>query len=147
VPRLFELPTALLEYLTGLQSPTFWGCYTYMIVIMKYTIYRTALLLIIAGEPSIETIAPRAPLAYLSSEKKALRHQLCTTCYAVIQINNYLNRTFVIKVATMKITDDLMEAITCLPLNRHFSWWTKMNGTQRRAMLSPWKMYVCTAVW
>jgi len=40
-------------------------------------------------------------------------------------------RTFVIKVATMKIMDDLMEAITCLPLNRR---WTKMNGTQRRAM-------------
>jgi len=41
----------------------------------------------------------------------------------------------------MKITDDLMEAITCLPQNWHFSWWTKMNGTQRRAVVSPWRMY------
>jgi len=58
-----------------------------------------------------------------------------------VRINNCLKRTFVIKVATMKITDDLMQAITCLPLNRHFSWWTKMNGTQRRAMLSPWRAH------
>jgi len=52
-----------------------------------------------------------------------------------------LKRTFVIKVATMKIMDDLMEAIMCLPLNQHFSWWTKMNGTQRRAVLSPWRTH------
>jgi len=62
---------------------------------------------------------------------------LCSTCYAAIRINNCLKTTFVIKVAAMKITDDLMEAIMCLPLNWHFSWWTKMNGTQRRAVLSP----------
>jgi len=41
----------------------------------------------------------------------------------------------------MKITDNLIQAIMCLPLNRHFSWWTKMNGTQRRAVLSPWRMH------
>jgi len=41
----------------------------------------------------------------------------------------------------MKITDDLMEAIICLPLNRHFSLWTKMNGAQRRAVVSPWRMH------
>jgi len=89
----------------------------------------------------IEAIAPHAPLTYLSSEKKTLCYQLCSTHYAAIRINNCLKTTFVIKVATMKITDDLMEAITCLPLNWHFSWWTKMNGTQRRAMLSPWRMH------
>jgi len=33
------------------------------------------------------------------------------------------------------------EAIMCLPLNWHFSWWTKMNGTQRRAVVSPWRMH------
>jgi len=83
----------------------------------------------------IETIALHAPLTILSS---TLCYQLC---YVAVQINNCLKRIFVIKVATMKITDDLMEAITCLPQNRHFSWWTKMNGTQRRAMLSPWRMH------
>jgi len=101
------------------------------------------------------TIAPHAPLTYLLSEKKILRYQLCSTCYAAVRINNCLKRTFVIKVTT---TDYLMEAIMylplnffkqikhqkkknkmviiCLPLNLHFLWWTKMNGTQRRVMLS-----------
>jgi len=31
-----------------------------------------------------------------------------------------------------------MEAITCLP---HFLWWAKMNGTQRRALVSLWRMH------
>jgi len=43
---------------------------------------------------------------YLSSEKKTLYYQLCSTHYAAVRIKNYLKRTFVIKVATMKITDD-----------------------------------------
>jgi len=34
-----------------------------------------------------------------------------------------------------------IEAITCLPQNRHFLWWAKMNGTQRRALISPWRMH------
>jgi len=59
--------------------------------------------LIIAGEPCIKTITPRAPLMYLSSEKKTLRRQLCSipyaaVPYAAVRINNCLKRTFVIKV-------------------------------------------------
>jgi len=77
------------------------------------------------------TIAMHTPLTYLLFEKKTLRYQLCSTHYTVVQINNCFKRTFVIKVATMKITDDLMQAVTCLPLNRHFSWWKMMNGTQK----------------
>jgi len=34
-----------------------------------------------------------------------------------------------------------IEAITCLPQNRYFLWRTKMNGTQRRALVSPWRMH------
>jgi len=34
-----------------------------------------------------------------------------------------------------------MEAITCLPQNRHLSQWPKMNGTQTKALVSPWRMY------
>jgi len=34
-----------------------------------------------------------------------------------------------------------MEAITCLLQNWHFSWWAKINGTQRRALVSPWRMH------
>jgi len=82
-------------------------------------------------------IAPRTPLMYLLSEKKTLNYQLCSTRYAAVRINNCLKRTFIIKVATMKITNDLMEAITCIPQNQHFLWQTKMNGTQRRAVVSP----------
>jgi len=84
VPRLFELPTALLEYLDllwGVAVPCSPGCYTYMMVIMKYTIQQHSL--IIAGEPCIEAIAPRAPLTYLSSEKKTLA-PCPQCCYAYI---------------------------------------------------------------
>jgi len=138
VPRLFELPTALLEYLDRLQSPAF-----QVATPSDYEIYNIAHSLIIdyswwIHSYCIKTIAPRAPLTYLSSEKKMLRHQLCSTRYAAVWDNNCLKRTFAIKVAT---TDDLMEAITCLPLNRHFSWWTKMNIIQRRAVVSPWRMH------
>jgi len=110
VPCLFELPTALLEYLDLLREVAvplpsgllhLYDC--------DYEIYNIAHSLIIAGEP-IQTITPRAPLAFLLSEKKTLRYQ-------PIRIHNCLKRTFAIKVANMKITDDLMEAITSLPLN------------------------------
>jgi len=88
----------------------------------------------------IKTIALRTSLTYLLSEKKTLCYQLCSIYYGTVRINNCLKRTFVIKVPTMKIMDDLMEAITCLPQNRHFSRWKKMKGTQRRAVISPWRM-------
>jgi len=29
----------------------------------------------------------------------------------------------------------------CVPQNQHFSWWAKMNETQRRALLSPWRVH------
>jgi len=35
-----------------------------------------------------------------------------------------------------------MEAIMCLPQNWHFLWWVKMNGTQKRALISPWRMFM-----
>jgi len=31
--------------------------------------------------------------------------------------------------------------ITCLPQNRHFSWRVKMKDTQRRTLVSPWRMH------
>jgi len=40
-----------------------------------------------------------------------LRCQLYSTCYAAVRISNCLKRTFAIKVATMKITD-----------NFHYNW-------------------------
>jgi len=41
----------------------------------------------------------------------------------------------------MKIMDDLMETNMCLSQNRDFSWWAEMNGKQRTAVVSPWKMH------
>jgi len=58
-----------------------------------------------------------------------------------VRIKNCLKRTSEIKVATMKITDDLMEAIMCLPQNQHFLWRAKMNRTLRSALVSPWRMH------
>jgi len=81
-----------------------------IITIIEIYNIEAALLLLVNHACCIKTIAPRAQLTYLSSEKKTLRYQLCSTCYAAVQINSCLKRTFVIKVATMKIMDDLMEA-------------------------------------
>jgi len=113
VPRLFELLTALLKYLDLLQgaaAPCPPDCYTYMIMIIKMIeIYN------IATQPyyrwwshacNIETIAPCAPLMYLLFEKKSLHHQLCSTHYAAVRINNCLKNTFVIKITTIKITNN-----------------------------------------
>jgi len=99
---LFEVLTALLEYLDLLQGgcspPAPPGCYTYMIMIIKMIeIYN------IAGqfyEPMRNNRTARLTYVF-SSEKKTLRYQLCSTCYATVQINNCLKRTFAIKVAIM----------------------------------------------
>jgi len=69
----------------------------------------------------------------LSSEKKMLHWQLCSTHYTAVQTCNqsspYENYgRFLLQ----------MEAILCLPQNWHFSWWAKMNG---RALVSPWRMH------
>jgi len=96
VPRLFELPTVLLKYLrrsfTGeLQSPCPPGCYTYMIVITKmietYNIAAQPYYCLWTHAYCIEL---RVSLTYLSSEKKTLRYQLCSTCYAAVRISNCL---------------------------------------------------------
>jgi len=80
---------------------------------------------------------------YLSSEKKTLCCQLCSTCYTAVQIDNCLKRTSAIKVATMKITDDFCyEWKPSRAFHKiNFLWWAKMNGTQRRALVSPWRMH------
>jgi len=115
----YSVSTALLEYpdlLQGVAVPLPSGLQhlydcdyeIYNIVVQPYYCYSYC----------IETIALCTPFTYLLSEKKTLRYQLCSTRYAAVRINNCLKRTFVIKVATM---DDLMEAIMCLSLNRHFS--------------------------
>jgi len=56
---------------------------------------------------------------------------LCPTHYTAVRVNNCLKRTSAIKVATMKI----------ITQNQHFSWWAKMNGIQRRALVSPWRVH------
>jgi len=85
---------------------------------------------------NIETIAPHALLTYLY-----LKRRCFITSYVQPVMQQYeskaVKKTFAIKVAATY----QMEAITCLTQNRHFSWWTKMNGTQRRAGVSPWKMH------
>jgi len=95
----------------------------------------------------IETIAPHVPLTYLLSEKKTLCCQQYSTCYAAVRIYNCLKRTCNQRshYENYRRFPLQMEAITCLPQNRHFSWWAKMNGTQRRTLVSP--CIACTEVW
>jgi len=142
VPHLFKLLTALLEYLDLLQR----GCSPLSLRVATpiwlwlWNIQYSSKALLLQVNPFIlhrnNCTACPTYVFIVWKEDASL-----STCYATVRINYCLKRTFVIKVATMKITDNLMEAITCLPLNWHFSWWTKMNGTQRWAVLSPWRMH------
>jgi len=121
----------------GLQSPCPPGCCTHLIVIIKYT-YN------IAAQPYYcwwtQHRNNRTARSTLRIFRQKRRHFVTSYVQPVMQQyeSTTVKRTFVIKVATMKITDDLMEAFTCLQQNGHFSWWTKMNGTQRRA---PWRTH------
>ena len=65
---------------------------------------------------------------------------LCSTHYTTVRTRNCLTSTSAIKIATMKITDDFCYAKGShhvLSPNRHFSLSAKMNGTQRRTLVSP----------
>ena len=79
-------------------------------------------------------IVPCMP--HLLSETEIFISLLCqifSTCYIALQIRNCLKNTSVVKVATMKNTDDfcyaLKETISVQPPNQRFSLSAKMNGT------------------
>ena len=68
--------------------------------------------------------------------------RLCSTHYTTVRIKNCLKSTSAIKIATIKIqTFSVTKGShhVLLP-NQHFSS-TKMNGTQRRALVSPWRIH------
>jgi len=91
------------------------------------------------------TMAPCTSLMYLSSEMKTLHCQLWSTHYTAVQIKiNFCNKSS--HYENYRRSPLEIEAITCLPQNRHFSWWAKMNGTQRRALVSPWRIH-CMIQW
>ena len=76
----------------------------------------------------------------LKSEVSIILHcQLCSTHYTAVQIKNCLKSTSAIKVATMKNTDDFHYKTShhVLPPNRQLLLSAKMNGTQRRTLVSP----------
>jgi len=91
VPHLFKLPTALLEYLDLLQG----GCSPLPSGLLHlydcdYEIYNIVAQFYYywwAHSYCIETITTHTPLTYLSSEKKTLHYQLCSTplCSSTIQ--------------------------------------------------------------
>ena len=63
--------------------------------------------------------------------------QLCLTCCTAVRIKNYtksISTIKVLKVATMKNTDDFCYEGNP---NRHFLLSAKMNGTQRMTLVSP----------
>jgi len=71
------------------------------------------------------------------------RHWLCSTHYTAVWINekNLCNQSSLYENYGRFLLQ--IEAITCVLQNRHFSWWAKMNGIQRRPLVGPWRMY-CT---
>ena len=84
----------------------------------------------------------------LKSEVSITLHcRLCLTCYTILRIMNRSKNTSTIKVATMKNTNNFCYKVEgshhMLPPNQHFSLSAKMNGTQRRTVVSPRRMH-CT---
>jgi len=77
-------------------------------IVIEIQYNTTALLLLVNPRTPHQNNGTMHPIyAYqLSSEKKTLCCQLCSTHYIAVRINNCLKRTSAIKVATMKITDD-----------------------------------------
>jgi len=66
----------------------------------------------------------------------AMFNLLCSSTNQQLSKKNFCNQS-----SHYENNGQFNEAITCLPLNWHFSWWPKMNGTQRRAVLSPWRTH------
>jgi len=119
VPRLFQLPTALLEYLDLLRG----GAPAFQVAIPIWLWswnMHTALLLL------MNPIAPPAPLTFYHLKRRCFVTSYCMFNLLCSTMNQqlFIKRTFVIKVVTMKIKDDLMQAITCLDTFRG-EWYTK----------------------
>jgi len=99
--------------------------------------------IIMTSEPYQE-IAPHAPVISIIILKVK-----CPRCFVAIYIQpiiqQYKSTTFLKR--TSAINENYgqfpfqMEAIVCLPQNRHFSMWVKMNGTESRGLVSPWRMH------
>jgi len=105
----------------------------------------TAILLLV--NPCIYTVSKQRhcmPQWYqLLSKNNALCCQICSTHYTAVWINNCL-KYFCNQSSHYKSYGWFllwMEAITCLPKIWHFSWWAQVNGTHRRALVSPWRMH------
>jgi len=133
--HLFELPTVLLEYLNLLQGVCSPPVATPIWLWLWNIQYSAQPYYCWWNHPNKDPTY----VFIVWKEDALLPAMFNPLCSSINQ--QIFKRTFVIKVATMKIMDDLMEAITCVPLNWHFLWWTKMNGTQRRAVLSPWRTH------
>ena len=82
----------------------------------------------------------------LKSEVSIMLHcWLCSIRYTAVRIKNCLKSTSTFKIATMKNMDDFRYKgkLSCASPNRHFSLSAKMNGTQKRTLVSPKRMH-CT---
>ena len=68
-----------------------------------------------------------------------LRCQLCSMHYAAVQIKNCLKNPSAIKIATIKNTDDFRNEgkPSCATAKLTLFTVSKMNGTQRRTVVSP----------
>ena len=86
----------------------------------------------------------------LSSETKvsiALLCQLCLSRYRAVQVNNCSNSTSIIKVATMiRIYRQFLLSNRSHNVQLPNQLSTKMNGTQRRTLISPEEYITRTAV-
>ena len=79
----------------------------------------------------------------LSSETEvsiALLCQLCSTCYTAVRIKKCLKSTSVLKVATMKNTDDFSLRKGSHHVQHQINAFHCQSGTQRRTLVSPWRV-------
>jgi len=78
--------------------------------------------------------------SYRLKLKYPFLYQLCLTRYAAVQIKNWLKSTSVIKVATIQMILHKGSHHVQTP-NQQFTLSAKMNGTQRRTVVSPWRIH------
>ena len=129
----------------------YYGPYSSWKFLYLFLNFFLQIIIIVTGEPMHTASKERNGVArpsYINHPLKSevsitFRCQLCSTCYIAVRTKNCSKSTSAIKVATMKIqTISIMKGSHhVLPANRHFLLSAKMNGTQRRTLVSLWRMH------
>jgi len=103
---------------------------------MQYS--NTALLLLVNPHQNNGTTCPTYVFIVWKEDASlpAMFNLLCSSTNQQLFKKNFWNQS-----SHYENYGQFPEAIMYLLQTRYFSWRTKMNGTQRRALVSPWRMH------